>query len=489
MTDLKYKACFGRFKTISEDKESDGYVYIKGYANYSAPDEVNERLDPMSVDATRFQKNSPLLYNHDPALIVGDVMEWESRENGIFIKKARISKSEVPQVKYVRDLVLEGILKGLSVGFSDGDTEKDPLNPKGFLTKNWKWFELSIVPLPMQADSLLSVQKSFNSQLGKCKNLSEARIMTLKLKGAAVAALIAPVLEQMDTDTKNEAMLLICEQSGCTQEELNNIITGETTSVPEPQLAAIGSVLGISPEDLGAANATDSKSLSEQPKEQSEEKNVPEEKPESATELPEDSKTMEPEESEESEESKTMEPEESEESDSLKEMNTCVSEKITALIAEGQPQDQAVAMAIAMCSEEKGCAPSALSEKQWSDYTALAVKAAQDSEASQNFDPEKKEEEKSGVKIEKKTYDTQDNPTMIQMQAMNATLGSIANKIDSLLQLLVTYMSLDEKKPEQSDDSLENLSMVESDSHSEKETKSLLAEARALNMRLKSYLE
>lgn len=422
---MKYKELFGKLK--AEGEEGD-YIIVSGFANYNAPDDVQERLDPKSMDDSRFKKNPVMLYNHQKDYPVGDVIEYEKRDDGIFIKRARISKSDVPQIKFVRDLVLEGILKGFSVGFMGGDSEKDPQNDKGYLTKNWKWFELSIVPLPMQADSLLSVSKAYNDKMVTCKTLSEARIMTLTLKGAEIAALIAGSTADMDDATKQDAYTRICEIAGCTPEELSSVVTGDLQQPSEEQIMAISEVLGIPLENLQSAAETDSKIMDEQP---------------------------------------APEPEaEPEEKEAVGGMSECVSEKIPKLIAEGKPQEQAIAIAISMCSDEKGCSPSELTDKEWESFAALASECA-----SKAVDaPEHPEQ------TETKSMDTQDNLMIQLLQGIQNSLGGIATQIESLNQLMTAYLGTKhEEEPEAED--------VE-----EQEMKGLIAEAKGISDRLKSLL-
>lgn len=439
---MKYKACAGKIKSITEDED---HVIVEGYANYSMPDDSKERLDPQSMDDSRYVDNPILLFNHKPENVIGKTLSWERKPDGVYVKCA-ISKSAHGTVSYVRDLVKEGILKAFSVGFSGGQTEKDLEHAGSFLTKNWKLHELSIVPIPMQAQSTFSVTKAFNDKILKCKTLSEARIMTLSIKGAAVAAVVAPVLEKLDDSLKQESLMKICEIAGCQESDLLGVLSGDVIEVPDNVLTALSSVLGIPAEDLKTANETDA---------------IAGEKEQEPIPVTND-------------ETKPEEPLKPAMSKAGQDMNECVSAKIAVLIKEGKPKDQAVAQAISMCSQEKGCSPSDLSDDDWAHFLSLPVEETNEKEPATVTT-------KAEINPSNGPIDTGDNLHIQLLQSQLQMLGALAVKMDSLLQLVSEYLTkevVEDAKEVQEDSAPELVPM-----------KSLIKESRELNARLKSYLE
>lgn len=449
---IKYKAALGTIKAMTED---ENYVFIEGYANFSQPDDVKERLDPMTMDDTRYVDNPVLLFNHNTEYVIGKSISWEKKADGVFVKCA-ISKSTHPDISYVRDLVKEGILKAFSVGFSGGDTEKDAQYPDAFFTKNWKWHELSIVPIPMQAQSLFSTTtKSYGENLRSCKTLLEARVMTLKLKGANVAAMIATTLDPMDPAMKTEALNKIVEVSQASKEQVASVISGDMAEVPEALLGALASVLGLNAEELKAAAAKDAAPPTEEPKA------VPPVKPE---EKP--TETVVPQEQVKPEE-KPADPKKPALSKTAEQIQACVSSKVPELMKGGASQEEATAMAVSQCSQEKGCAPSDLTDSDWGEF--LGMKHGED----------------SLTKKEVMT-NTGDNLHIQLMQQTVQMLGSIANKMDTMTELIKTYLATEVTTDvqEQSQEAV----TVDTAANADNAVKALIREATELNSRLKSYL-
>lgn len=139
-------------KAIGEDE-----VVFEGYANVGIVDDAGDLMKFDKVDMRRYDKNPVLLYNHNRDLPIGRAIERRLEEKGLWIK-GKISNSKDPFVSYIRDLVKEGILKTLSIGFR---TKKEMMNKSG-VNEIMEWIldEISVVTLPcnMEAEFALAAK-------------------------------------------------------------------------------------------------------------------------------------------------------------------------------------------------------------------------------------------------------------------------------------------------------------------------------------------
>lgn len=391
---------FSRFKALG-DKAPEGAVVIEGYANKFFVDAYKERMDPLSVKLDRFKQNPILLFNHDMMYPVGKVLAVEPREDGLFVR-ACVSASGNDKVSYVRDLVADGTLCTFSVRFSDETVVEDPEVIGGKLIKDWELQEVSIVSIPAQPDSTFS--------LSQVKSLKDLRDMALKAKGAMVAKLASDALAKLEDagEKKDELLQKLSDASGQEPGALAEVLAGNVTPVPEPMLSAFQSVLGIEAQVLAEANSAD----------------------------------VEKQKSMEAEEPKEDKPEEKAEVAPLSQaVQECVSEKIPKLIAEGKEQDQAVAIAISMCSKEKGCSefvPTREMMAKWMDDCEKIKQADQEGQS------------KETVPLPAEVEGMNDNAVLMLMKSQLEMLGAISVKLDAMKDAIL-QMQAQEQAEEASD--------------------------------------
>jgi HK97 family phage prohead protease len=385
-----------KFKALGQ-KAADNAVVIEGYANRFLSDAYNERMDPLSVKLERYKQNPILLFNHDMNYPVGKVIAVEPREDGLFVKAA-VSHADHEKVAYVRELVADGTLCTFSVRFAGEQVVEDPEVAGGKLIKNWELQEVSIVSIPAQPDSTFS--------LANAKSLGEARQMVLKAKGAMVAQVAAEHIAKLEEagEKKEDLLEKISEQSGSEPGQLAEVLAGNVTPVPEPVLSALASVLGIDASVLAEHNAHDVEAQKKMDAEKPEEKM--EDKPE---EKKEDEKAEYP--------------------PLSQAVQECVSEKIPKLIQEGKEQEQAVAIAISMCSKEKGCSefqPTREMMAKWLDDCDKVKQAEQEGTPQESVAVPNKEPE--GMN---------DNALLMLMKSQLEMLGAISVKLDKLAEVFM----------------------------------------------------
>lgn len=210
-----------------------GEVVIEGWANKSVTDRGMDLIKKEAWELDNYKKNPIMLFNHDTAKVVGKAVICEPRDEGLYVK-CKLSKSKDPMVQYVRDLVLEGILNTFSVGFNSMDEQRqsDGVNE----IKKAELYEVSIVSIPMNQDSVFSVTtKSFQG-----KTYNEIKKQILVENGAMFASELQEKIAAMESKEgfdKAAYMKALCEKMGCDEETLAKILAG-TMEPTEEQVAA-----------------------------------------------------------------------------------------------------------------------------------------------------------------------------------------------------------------------------------------------------------
>jgi len=145
----------------SKVTETDGLVFIQGYANTkNKADRYGDIPAPLHgkrdyvYELTQFKKNPVLLIDHVNRLdhLAGSVVEIEEDEVGLYFK-ALFSASNHPAVAHARKLYQEGHAKGISIA---GRFHYEDDNNPNKLTLA-EIYEISLVAIPADPDSLAAV--------------------------------------------------------------------------------------------------------------------------------------------------------------------------------------------------------------------------------------------------------------------------------------------------------------------------------------------
>jgi HK97 family phage prohead protease len=239
-----------KFIPFTVKAASDGYMYIEGVANKAVVDRGNDMIDPKAWDLKNYVKNPVLLYNHDRDKIIGRAVDIKPQEDGLHVR-ARISKSRDSMVSYVRDMIEEGMINAFSVGFSAKDSEKtkDGVNT----IKAAELYEVSVVSIPMNQESLFSVTMKDLASAGGLKNIRR-KFLEAKAAGEDVLQL-QDMLDAMENlgAVREECILALCEACGLTRDELRDILAGDADGVPEAVTTEAQRML----EDLRANDGND----------------------------------------------------------------------------------------------------------------------------------------------------------------------------------------------------------------------------------------
>lgn len=147
--------------TVEEKAESSNTpITITGYANTTTKDRqgdviLQEAWQKGGLD--NYSKNPIILAFHNHSKPIGKATSVSVDKSGLKIV-AEISSSAVE----VYNLIKEGILKAFSVGFRVKEADYDKLTDI-FVIKDVELYEVSVVSVPANQDSLFDVSKSFNN--------------------------------------------------------------------------------------------------------------------------------------------------------------------------------------------------------------------------------------------------------------------------------------------------------------------------------------
>ena len=143
------------------DEADDGSVNIKGYASTNDTDRAGDVIEKEAWEKgglDNYTNNPVVLFNHDYNRPIGRATGLETDDRGLRIT-ANISKSAGD----VTNLVKEGILRALSVGFRVKDADYIE-ETDGLKISDAELFEVSVVSVPANQAATFSVAKSFDTQ-------------------------------------------------------------------------------------------------------------------------------------------------------------------------------------------------------------------------------------------------------------------------------------------------------------------------------------
>lgn len=418
-----------------EIKSQDSATYIEGLANKFVVDRGSDIIQTDAWDLESFKKNPIILVNHGMdtmgGIPVGKAVEVRPTDKGLFIK-VRLSNSKVPAIQMIRDLVEERILQAFSVGFDP--KEVVPIEMEGKTVNNItkaELFEVSIVGVPMNQDSLFTVsEKSL-----KTKSLYQIKSELLKARGCKYAQSVHEKMHTLEEsgEDREELISRIAEFGHLETLEIKDILAGNIEANEDFKKAA-NSILKM--------DDSEKEDDEESAKEDDENGRSKESGKEEESEDKEDKEKSDGK-SSGSEEELREEAEEKAGSgqDKLKDFQSCVSGKLPGKLSDGMDQDEAVAAAINECQESGKCLLSAESKQkaystlftivdnfketgEWDFATLSAADILLDS-----TDKTIEAEEKDNKGLDDSDFG---NPYLDQQKQTNVLLGTLVESIRSL---------------------------------------------------------
>lgn len=191
--------------------ESDGRVIIEGFANKAITDSIGDYMVASGAKLERFQQNPIMFFNHDRDYPIGKITAVkQDDEQGLWVR-GEISNSDDPKIKFVRDLIKEGILKTFSIGYNELNATRQQDGSRK--VTDWELHEVSVVTIPMNQASTFSLAKHLEN-----KDYEGALKMIKKAIGDQLPPAQNPSAEEPEDDDDNEP----CEDCGnapCTCEK------------------------------------------------------------------------------------------------------------------------------------------------------------------------------------------------------------------------------------------------------------------------------
>jgi len=239
-----------------EKKSKKGGLMIEGFANANTFDRANERIDPAGWKLDNYMKNPVILFDHGHdiafgSLPIGQATEVIVQDDGLYIKAA-IATSKTEKITAVRDLIEDGILRTFSVGFNPGVNAIEKTK-EGIIIREAELIENSIVPVPMNQDSVFSVsQRSFKSALATDWFSKYAKVHELYKKGAKFAAIINDHIRKSGADYPTVMQLL--KSAGINEQIAMNILDGQDLNLDAEQMELFAKALKFELTSYGVIN-------------------------------------------------------------------------------------------------------------------------------------------------------------------------------------------------------------------------------------------
>lgn len=159
-------------KTLDALVSKSSGIEVEATITTETIDRDGEVLISQGMDATKYELNPIVFYNHDYSQPIGKISELRRSDGKIdaTIKFAQRTEGvEGPFLpEFVESLVEQGIIKGISVGFvpkeggvrkaSKEDNEKYGDSVRQVYSQ-WELLEVSVAPLPANATALISAIK------------------------------------------------------------------------------------------------------------------------------------------------------------------------------------------------------------------------------------------------------------------------------------------------------------------------------------------
>lgn len=162
-------------------------INIEGWGNYALADRCDEIMPASCWDLTNFLKNSIYLWNHNHDEPIGLVGAIEAKEEGLWFAAQVGMPLEGMELtdaqKKARSLLAQGIVKMNSVGFLPKRWHED--DDGNLVYDEVELLEISLVPIPMQQDSVLTNVKHGDKNMTaktKADESTDAKDPMLELK-------------------------------------------------------------------------------------------------------------------------------------------------------------------------------------------------------------------------------------------------------------------------------------------------------------------
>lgn len=130
---------------------------IRGIASTPSTDRAGDSVVPEGMQVTL---PVPCLDSHDARSPLGSVISARANKDGVYCSIQFAEENTSARIDEQFELVRQGVLRGLSIGFRGLDTE--PTQTGGLLFKSWELMEISVCAVPCNAEATITdVRKAF----------------------------------------------------------------------------------------------------------------------------------------------------------------------------------------------------------------------------------------------------------------------------------------------------------------------------------------
>jgi len=179
---------------IQKSVEVDTYEFI---ASTSSVDRQGDSIDQSGWELDNYKKNPVILFAHDYSqLPIGKAIEIKQTETTLEIKIQFASEKANPKAQQVKQLVDDGMLSTLSVGFIQKERN-------GNIITRAELLEISVVPVPANQEALRLAYKGLDESL--VKSLEDCLVKELEedVVETPVEEVIEDVVEEEEVVQKS----------------------------------------------------------------------------------------------------------------------------------------------------------------------------------------------------------------------------------------------------------------------------------------------
>lgn len=139
-------------KTLDITTNSDGWIV----ASTPAVDRDRDRIMPLGIDLTNYQKNPVVIFGHnyaEPWAVIGRAADMQVDGSSLrFRPELREPANENDPMHIVRALWEQNLLRAASIGFIPREARENEFGGKDFLKS--ELLEISLVPIPANQDAI-----------------------------------------------------------------------------------------------------------------------------------------------------------------------------------------------------------------------------------------------------------------------------------------------------------------------------------------------
>jgi HK97 family phage prohead protease len=197
-------------KTI-DTQNADGWII----ASTPAVDRQNDRVMPLGIDLTNYQKNPVVVFGHDyssPWAIIGTAVDMSVDMSGLRIKpELRAAANDSDPMNIIKALWDAGLLRAASIGFMPIEAKQNEFGGLDF-TKT-QLLEVSLVGIPANQEALRLAIKALD-------------VPVLDAPTEAITDATEPAATNATNELTPEQLAALAAQLSALTETLSSYLTG-----------------------------------------------------------------------------------------------------------------------------------------------------------------------------------------------------------------------------------------------------------------------